>query len=108
MAYGPKFHLSENSQKYDKSGASQKQPIEKNNFGFHLSSLATLPRPRIECCLYITDFYLYRRDGMNAVLWYGELVVRCVRGMVRFCYVTICNSQVGMNTALRYGELVLW
>ena len=36
MAYGPKLHLSRNCQKYDKFRTSQKQPIEKNNFGFHL------------------------------------------------------------------------
>ena len=36
MAYGPNFHFSRNCQKYDKSRTSQKQPIEKNNFGFHL------------------------------------------------------------------------
>ena len=37
MAYGPKPHVSQNCQEYDNSRTSQKQPIEKNNFGVQLS-----------------------------------------------------------------------
>ena len=93
MAYGPKFHLSQNCQKYDKFRTSQTQPIEKNNFGFHLPYPAyhhTACGMVSSCYICMVSSYLIPR------LCYGELVLY-------ICGKLLCNSQVVCD-----GELVLY